>query len=270
LAFGFPGFPCVFLWWVLRFLRKGNETLELLKAGQQMTYKKMVRGLVAVALVTFLSTEVRATTPVIGDIVNGGYIYSGYGVGIGVNNAMAEGFTMTQSASLASVSLYLDLFSTTGPGSNLALSIYSDNSGNPGTDLYDLSTNVTGTTSGSPALATFSGTGSFTLSAGTSYWLDLYATNPASSTGTSVQWDGTLDSGFNYVNPAGPDATDIGQLRSLFAGNPPTGTPSTTDLRPAFQLNAVPEPAALTLLSTALLALGAVYLRRRGPKLTAA
>jgi hypothetical protein len=231
-----------------------------------MTYKKMVRGLVAAALLTFVSTEARAAL-IIGDIVSGGNIASGYGTGPGggLNNAIAEGFTMTQSASLASVSVYLSQFSPAA-GSNLALSIYSNSGGTPGTDLYDLSTNVTvpGPQSGTPALETFAGSGSFTLSAGTKYWLELYATNPSSQIGTSVQWDGAYDSGFNQVNPTGPDATDIGQLRSVGAGNPPTGTPSTSELRTAFQLNdPSPEPATLTLLSTALLALGAVCLRRR-------
>ena len=166
---------------------------------------------------------------------------------------------MTQTTSLASVSVYLSQFSA-GAGSDLALSIYSSSGGTPGTDLYDLSTNVTvpGPTSGTPALETFAGSGSFTLSAGTTYWLDLYAINPGSQTGTYLQWDGAYDSGFNQVNPAGTGATDIGQLRSVGAGNPPTGTPSTSELRTAFQLNgdSVPEPAIFTLLSTALLRAG--------------
>ena len=73
-----------------------------------MSYKKMVRGLLAAALLTFLSTEVRAGL-IIGDFVSGGNIFSGYevGPGGGLNNAIAEGFTMTQSASLASVSVNL-------------------------------------------------------------------------------------------------------------------------------------------------------------------
>ena len=235
-----------------------------------MLEKIIVRGLIAVALVASFSTEVRATL-IIGDIVGGGNIASGYeiGPGGGINNAIAEGFTMTQTMSLASVSVYLSEFSA-GAGSNLALSIYSNSGGTPGTDLYDLSTNVTvpGPTSATPALETFTGTGSFTLSVGTTYWLDLYATNPGSQTGTYVQWDGAFDSSFSQVNPAGTGATDIGQLRSVDAGNPPTGIPSTSELRTAFQLNggSVPEPATFTLLSTALLALGAVNLRRRRPK----
>jgi hypothetical protein len=231
-----------------------------------MFNKFIARGLLAAALAAAISTQVRAGV-IFGDIA-GNTNFSGYevGAGGGVNNAIAQGFTMSQSATLTSVDLYLSLF-TSGTGSNLGLSIYSDNAGNPGTDLYDLSTNVTGSTTGVPTLATFSGTGSFTLNAGTKYWLDLYATNPSSPTGNYVQWDGAVTNpGFAQVNPVGPGATDVGQLRSIGAGNPPSGTPSTTDLRTSFQLNGVPEPGTVTLVGSALLILGGGYLRQRGRK----
>lgn len=78
-----------------------------------------------------------------GDIA-GNIVGSGYelGPGGGINNAIAEGFTMTQSYDLNSVDIILSNFSP-ATGSNLALSIYSNSGNNPGTDLYDLSTNVT-------------------------------------------------------------------------------------------------------------------------------
>jgi len=100
-----------------------------------------------------------------GDIA-GNSVASGYevGPGGGVDNAIAEGFTMTQSYNLTSVDIFVSSFAA-GTGSNLALSIYSNNgSNNPGTDLYDLSTNVTGN-----GQLNFAGTGSFLLSAGTTY-----------------------------------------------------------------------------------------------------
>ena len=114
--------------------------------------------------------EVRATT-FFGDI-SGNQIASGYtvGPGGGLDNGVAEGFTMTQTMSLTSVDIYLSQFQAAS-GSNLALSIFSDASGLPGSDLYDLSTNVLGTTLSTPTEATFSGTGSFTLNGGTNYRL---------------------------------------------------------------------------------------------------
>jgi hypothetical protein len=227
--------------------------------------KLIVRGLLAAALAVLISTELRATI-IIGDIA-GNITFPGYNVGVGggLDNAVAEGFTVTQTTTLTSADLYLSEFAPAA-GSNLALSIYSNSGGTPGTDLYDLSTNVTGSSSGTATLATFSGSGSFTLNAGTTYWLDLYATNPTSPTGTSVQWNGALTSGFADVNPTGPGATDVGQLRSLGAGNPPSGTPSTSERRTSFQLNGVPEPGTFTLAGSTLLAIGISYLRRRGKR----
>jgi hypothetical protein len=192
---------------------------------------------------------VRATT-FFGDI-SGNQIASGYAVGPGggLDNGVAEGFTMTQTMSLTSVDIYLSQFQAAS-GSNLALSIFSDASGLPGSDLYDLSTNVSGTTSSTPTEATFSGTGSFTLNGGTHYWFELYATNVGSSTGNTVLWNVVGAPGsFNPVNPTGSGATDNGQLRSVNNGGSFTGPPSTSESRAAFELNGtVPEPASLALL----------------------
>ncbi len=213
------------------------------------------------AAAALVSSRAAHAAVIYGDIA-GNTILNGYNVGPtgGLNNAIAEGFTMTGNYTLNSVDLMLSQF-TPNAGSNLALSIYSDNGNKPGVDLYDLSTNVTGTTSGTPTLATFSGTGSFPLVAGTKYWLDFYATNPSASNGNIVQWNGVTPSG-----PTGPAATDIGQERSIGAGNPPSGSPNTTERRTAFQLNgvAVPEPSALVLLA---LGSAAAFLvaARRGP-----
>jgi hypothetical protein len=171
---------------------------------------------------------------------------------------------MTSSYNLTSVDLYLSNY-TVAAGSSLVLSIYSNNgSNNPGTDLYDLTTNLTATASGTPTLTTFSGTGSFTLTAGTKYWLDLYSTTPSNDITSTVTWVGARDSVGNQINPSGSGATDLGQLRSVGGGNPPTGTPSTSDLRTAFELNgtpsAVPEPASLFMVVTG--GLGAVIFAR--------
>lgn len=222
-------------------------------------------------VVSLLFTSICQAGVIFGDIA-GNQTYSGYGVGPGgsANNSIAEGFTVTQTTTLASVEIYLSQFNSAS-GSNIALSIYSNSGGYPGTDLYDLSTNVTlPSLSGTPTLVTYTGTGAFTLTAGTTYWLNLYATNPSSGTGSNIQWDGVIDSGFNYVNPTGAGATNIGQLRSVGDGNPPTstgsGTPATTGLITAFQLNSavVPEPTSFALFGLGGIGLAVCrYSRRR-------
>ncbi len=197
-----------------------------------------------------------------GDIL-GNQVFSGYGMasGGGVNNAIAQGFTMTQTISLGSVDTYLSQFQF-GAGSSFALSIYSDSGNLPGTDLFDLSANLAPASSGSPQLITWTGTGSLTLTSGTKYWLELYATNPNSPTGSSLQWDGALDQSFAQVNPTGPGATDVGQLRTVNNGGVFSGSPNTSELRTTFQLNsAVPEPGSGAMLGVAGLVLASV--RRR-------
>jgi hypothetical protein len=206
-------------------------------------------GLVGVATSLFATSSASAAV-IYGDIA-GNSVGSGYpmGPGGGLDNAIAEGFTMTGTYNLQSVDLNLSNF-TPQTGSNLALSIYSDAGNKPGVDLYDLSTNVIAPILGPPTQVNFTGTGSFILNAGTKYWLDFYATNPASQTGNMVQWDGEFNPGFiGFATPTGSGATEIGQERSVQSGNPPVGPPVTNELRTAFQLNgvAVPEPASIGL-----------------------
>jgi hypothetical protein len=224
-------------------------------------------ALVVIIGALVMSQRASADGIIYGDIAGGNDIASGYSVGPGggVNNAIAEGFTMTQSYNLTSVDIMLSSFSP-GTGSNLALSIYSNNgSNNPGTDLYDLSTNVTLPISGSPLDVNLTGTGSFLLTAGTTYWLNFYATNSASQTGNNVQWDGAFTpSASGFATPMGVGATELGQLRSVQSGNPPTGTPTTSELRTAFQLNGsvVPEPSSMVLACLAAAGLAVTALRR--------
>ena len=213
----------------------------------------LVLGLVFVTGALFVSRAADAAV-IYGDIA-GDSVFSGYNLGPsgGLNNAIAEGFKMTGAYNLNSVDLILSNF-TPVAGSNFLLSIYSDAGNQPGVDLYDLSTNVIGTTSSTPTQATFSGTGSFLLNAGTTYWLDLYVSNPASSTGSGVEWDGEFTQNFSaFAIPSGVGATEVGQERSVGGGNPPVAPPRTSELRTAFQLNgtAVPEPSSMALVAIA-------------------
>jgi len=217
----------------------------------------MKRSIAAILLILIACTPARAVV-IYGDIAGGNQVFSGYtlGPGGGTNNFIAEGFTMTGSYNLQSVDVILSKFQTS-PGSNIALSIFSNSGGAPGSDLYDLSTSINIPLSGSPATANLTGSGSFILNAGTTYWLNMYATNPSSQTGTTAQWDGEYTPTLSgFATPIGPGATEVGQQRTFLFGNT-----STSELRTAFQLNgiAIPEPATL-----ALLTLGAVgFLARR-------
>lgn len=196
--------------------------------------------LIAAAVSQFARADV-----IYGDIAGGNQIFSGYGMGPGggVNNYIAEGFTMSANYNLQSVDIILSNFQSQA-GSNFALSIFSNGPGNvPGTNLYNLSTIISIPTSGTPTTVNLTGSGSFLLSAGATYWLELYATNPSSPVGSTLQWDGAYTPTFSgFATPTGPAAVEVGQRRT-FAGT------TTSELRTAFQLNGVPvpEPSTLTL-----------------------
>lgn len=208
---------------------------------------------VGVILSVLVAAPLARASVIYGDIASSA-VFSGYGMGPGggTNNYIAEGFTMSHTYNLQSVDIILSQFQIHA-GSDVYLSIFSNGAGNtPGTDLYDLSTNVSLPLSGSPATVNYSGTGSFILAAGTTYWLELYASNPSSETGDTLQWDGAYTSDLSaFATPTGPGAVELGQLRTFSGGI------SATELRTSFQLNgvAVPEPS-----SVALAALGAVGL----------
>ncbi len=223
-----------------------------------------MRTVTAIFLVVTFAFALPARAIIIyGDIAGGNQVGSGYevGPGGGVNNYIAEGFTMTSTYDLQSVDVYLSQFQANS-GSNLALSIFSDNGGTPSSsDLYDLSTNINIASSGTPADVNLTGSGSFILNAGTTYWLEMYATNPSSPTGTSVQWDGEFNpTATGFATPTGPGATEVGQVRTY------SGGVTTSELRTAFQLNgvaAVPEPSTLTLLALGAIGLIALKAKRR-------
>jgi hypothetical protein len=218
--------------------------------GEVIMSRRVKYGLVVgIAFIALAAPAQTRADAFFGDIASGNFFGSGYfvGPGGGLDNAIAEGFTMTQNYKLTSVDLVLSNFTAATGGGSLTLSIYSNNgSNNPGTDLSDVSTSVTGTTSGTPTLASFTLASSLLLSAGTTYWLNL----SSSAGGPTVLWAGAFSSSFNQINPSGIGATDLGQLRSVGSGSPPTGTPSTSELRTSFELNgsAVPEPGSIVLI----------------------
>ena len=174
-----------------------------------------------IAVLSILTARSVLADNIYGDIAGGNQVFSGYGIGPGggTNNYIAEGFTMTNYYDLQSVDIILSQFQPQA-GSNFALSIFSNGPGNvPGTDLYDLSTNISIPTSGSPATVNLTGTGHFLLNNNTTYWLELYATNPSSPIGSALQWDGVYTPNFSgFATPTGPGATEVGQIRTFSGG----------------------------------------------------
>ncbi len=219
-----------------------------------MRFVNPQRSLIALAvLAVFAGPLLYAPTAgaslIYGDIAGGNQVFSGYGMGPGggINNYIAEGFTMTGNYNLQSVDIFLSSFS--------------DNAGVPGTDLYDLATAISIPLSGTPADVNSAGTGSFTLTAGMTYWLELYATNPSSATGDTAQWDGEFTPTLSgFAIPTGPGAVEVGQRRTFSGGT------RTDELRTAFQLNGVaivPEPSSFALVALGLGVLTGFGLRRR-------
>lgn len=214
--------------------------------------RRFLRSALAAGLL--LAAALAGSAPARGAVILGNLagnsFSSGYfvGPGGGLNNSIVQGFTMTDTYNLQSVTLYLSNF-TANASNPIRLSIYSNKviSGHnaPDANLYNLSTNVIGTVLGTPTVANFTGTGSFLLEEGKTYWLNLYSSNPASGSTSNILWNLASPS-----SPTGPGATYLGQTRSVGAGNPPTGAPSLSEARTAFQLNGtlvVPEPSALFL-----------------------
>jgi hypothetical protein len=222
---------------------------------------KFVRASLLVALIFVAAPRFTLAAVIYGDIAGGNQIFSGYGMGPGggINNYIAEGFKMSADYNLQSVDIVISNFQSQA-GSDFALSIFSNGPGNvPGTDLYDLSTKVSIPTSGTPTTVNLSGTGSFLLSSGTTYWLQLYATNPSSAVGSTLQWSGAYTPTFSgFATPTGAGAIEIGQRRTF------SGT-TTSELRTAFQLNGVlvPEPSSVALAAIGTLALVVADARRR-------
>ncbi|MFO0850874.1 MAG: choice-of-anchor R domain-containing protein [Gemmataceae bacterium] len=181
--------------------------------------------------------------------------------------SFATAFTMTGDYDLSSATARLGV---TGSGVGLTGRIFGDAGGNPGTPLIALT---------SPAVAAgglddlvFAAAGPAPLTAGSTYWLVLTLTTPA--TGGSLRWAG----GGLFVTPTGPGAVhaygfrysgnaawrggvDILRLTYQLDGTPaaPAGpTPSGLALRGL----AAPAPAGLVLLGLGLPALGLVRRRK--------
>jgi hypothetical protein len=222
----------------------------------------LMRKFFCVVIAIFVLPHVCQAGIVIGNLT--GNYFSGYNLGpagVGLNNSIATGFTMTSDYALSDVKLELQTTSGT-----LALALYdNDASNNPGNVLVTF-TNPS-FVAGSTATYTFTPNSSFTLLSGHTYWLDLY------STGTGSQYDLWVLSytpSFANAQPSGVGATYVGYKKSL-TGNPPTTTINDHNYV-AYQLDgspsisAVPEPSTLVIWSLMAGVFGVGRLRRRFTK----
>jgi hypothetical protein len=134
-------------------------------------------------------------------------------------------FTSAASGSLTSVEVAVGYDG--GPNS-FTVTLYADNAGSPGTALESFSLTNAPAFGTSFTPETFTSVSLPTLTAGTSYWLGVAASDPNSST----------DGAWNF-NSMGALGTDVR----------PPNAPATSTTLPAFAVNvtAVPEPSSLAL-----------------------
>jgi hypothetical protein len=163
---------------------------------------------------------------------------------------MAVGFTMQSDSDFTGAVIDIG---TSGPptGDAFSVSLWSDSAGSPGTDLLALNN------SAASGLINLTPASSFTLNAGSSYWI-LVVSNKKSL--TWLQGD---------AEPAGAGATWLGFEQSSGGNSTPGANPTagSTAAFPYFEVDGPaaatsPEPGSLMLLSGA--AALTFFIRRRG------
>ncbi len=159
-------------------------------------------------------SNLSGTTPNDGVIVSGG--------GSPKGSAAAEAFTPTANFSMTDAEVLL-------VGGEIDLYLYTNNSGEPGTEIEELETGLSGP-SGAYALETASGFTAIDLTAGTEYWLVLKPVTALTDAAwgnngsSSVPEDYSLNGGTSWSTPTTYDA------QFEIDGTPLTSTPEPSEL----------------------------------------
>jgi hypothetical protein len=171
----------------------------------------------------------------------------------GIYGRIAQKFTAGVSAVIGSATLFLDTGGTNTD--QLRVDIYSDNAGNPGTSLAQL------TGPGNPAAGQNTWTGTVPVTGGSSYWVVTSVTSfplPQSAAGQKKFWSYTDD--LSQTGDAGWSIADD-QLYSFNNGISWTSfSDSSQMLSISGDVSAAPEPGRSALL---MIGLAGAALRRR-------
>jgi len=168
----------------------------------------------------------------------------------------AEPFTTGSDPTiLVSATLAMDSFNATNNG-GFTVSLFSNDSGLPGTSLLALSGPGTPQASGN---YTYTAPSSFTLQPNTTYW--IVAQVPLTGPDTYYNWTFTVNSAFTGLPgwSMGASASSVS-----FMGWAPSWGPQSMPLRMELDVTPAPEPGAATLLVIAGLVPVAARRRTRG------
>lgn len=210
-------------------------------------------SLIALCAAAAAATGAHAQTPVFGNF--GAEATNAQSVVLNVNNVASVRFaTGAQSVLISSVQVSLSqVFSQSSTG----FAIFSNSSGNPGSELFSFGTRTIDNPSDTSQDYTFSTGGSFLLQANTVYHLRNVTTN-----GEEVFWKKTNPA----TAPTALNGSGITYQDNLFTpgfGNPYFPTQGNLRFQLAGPAVEIPESSTFALALPALALIGAVLVRRR-------
>ena len=224
----------------------------------------MLRRITLIAILAcFVALPVGAGV-IIGNISAGSTQVDGTGIGDGASKA--AGWTMPSGTNYSLDSVTLDLrynywyFGTGLPAPVVTAAIYGDSGSGPtGSALVTLTDPSFVRSNTADYNYVFTPPSAFTLTAGTTYWLVLSATDPSGNNQDDINWRMSSPS---MISPSGI-ATSAGYRWNNSGVVPPLGSSSTYntfEVDGTAQASPVPEPATMLLAAAGL---SVVLLRRR-------